>query len=155
MATELFDVTLTWTGNDGTGTSTGRFSREGELAAERRPTIPTSSRPARPDAVHGWTPEDLLAGSVAECHMLWFLHLCSRNAITVESYVDNATATLETEGSHGSVTLVELRATVDISAGDIELTRTLFDKAGELCYIANSLNCPVHHEITVRGAFDA
>ena len=142
-------ITITWTGNDGTGTADGSFSRESEIAADGRPTIPASPPANFAGAEGGWSPEDLLAAAVSQCHMLWFLHLCARNGVIVQSYVDNATATLETQGSKGSITAVALRATVGISAGEAELTHSLFEKAGDLCYIAKSLNCPVTHHLDV------
>lgn len=147
-----YEITQRWTGNDGSGTSTSRFGRQGELAAEGRPTIPTG--PSRDFQGEGgnWSPEDLLAGAVSQCQMLWYLHLCSRNDIVVEDYSDRCTAYLEVDKSRGQVTEVTLDAEVTISAGDRELAERLFEKAGELCYVARSLNCPVRHQISVRQA---
>lgn len=152
MATETFHTTTTWVGNDGTGTTEPTFGRDSELSADGRPTIPAAPPPKFGGDLSGWSPEDLLGVAVSQCHMLWFLHLCQRNSVVVESYVDHTSTVLETQGSKGAVTGVDLRATVQVSAGEAELVHSLFDKAGELCYVARSLNCPVTHSIEVVGA---
>lgn len=149
MATEVFHTTTTWAGNDGTGTAEPTFGRDSELSAESRPTIPGGPTPQYGGDHTGWSPEDLLGLAVSQCHMLWFLHLCQRNSVVVESYVERTSTTLQTHGSKGVVTGVDLDATVELSSGDVELARTLFDKAGELCYIARTLNCPVTHRVEV------
>ncbi len=145
-----FAVTVSWAGNDGRGTSVRDFSRDNEIEAEGRPTIPGGPTPEFAGAGGGWSPEDLLIGAVAQCHMLWYLHLCARNDIVVETYRDEATGVLEVERSDGEMTRIDLRATVEISSGDPETARSLFEVAGEKCYVARSLRTPVHHEITVR-----
>lgn len=147
VTTTEFRISQTWTGNDGRGTSSGDFDRSGELAADGSPTIPTAP-PGAADG--GWSPEALLLGAVSECQMLWYLHLCARNGIVVESYRDTASGTLAVEGSRGAMTGIHLDARVTISAGDAEQAAALFEVAGERCYIARSLAEPVRHTITVE-----
>ena len=147
MAASEFHVTLTWTGNDGRGTSVRDHGTDGELAAAGRPTIPTLAPRGGPD---GWTPEHLLLGSVAQCHMLWYLHLCARNGVVVETYEDAATCRLVVDGSAGSVQDVHLHASVGISAGDPATATQLFAVAGEKCYVARSLTSRVTHDVDVR-----
>ena len=145
MGSSEFRTTLTWVGNDGTGTATRSYGKDGELAAEGRPTIPTTP----PDSPGGWSPEHLLLGSVSQCHMLWFLHLCARNGVVVETYEDSASCRLVVEGSEGSLRDVTLRARVGISAGAVSTAEELFSVAGEKCYVARSLAEPVHHSVDV------
>ena len=144
-----FAVTLAWTGNDGRGTSVRDFARDSELLAEHRPTIPGGPTPSFAGDGSGWSPEDLLIGAVAQCHMLWYLHLCARNGIDVQTYTDHATGVLEVERADGAMTSIDLRADVAIAAGDPALAEQLFTVAGEHCYIARSVNFPVHHAVTV------
>jgi organic hydroperoxide reductase OsmC/OhrA len=147
MGGSEFRTTLTWVGNDGSGTSTRSYAKDGELAADGRPTIPTIP----PDGTGGWSPEHLLLGSVSQCHMLWYLHLCARNGVVVESYEDSASCRLVVEGSTGSVRDVTLHAVVEISSGDPATAREIFDLAGEKCYVARSLAEPVAHSVAVRA----
>jgi organic hydroperoxide reductase OsmC/OhrA len=143
-------VRQNWVGDHGSGTTDPDFSRDGELVAEGRPSIPTGPTPDHLGAPGNWGPEDLLAGAVSQCTMLWFLHLCQRNAIVVSSYVDDVTATLTVEGSRGEVTEIALDVTVGLADGDGALVRTLFEKANELCYVARSLRCDVVHELRIE-----
>ncbi len=145
MGSSEFRTTLTWVGNDGGGTSTRSYAKDGELAAEGRPTIPTIP----PDGTDGWSPEHLLLGSVSQCHMLWYLHLCARNGVVVESYEDAASCRLVVEGSEGSIRDVTLHASVTISSGDPTTATELFALAGDKCYVARSLAEPVSHSVDV------
>jgi organic hydroperoxide reductase OsmC/OhrA len=144
-------VTQRWVGNDGNGTADADFGRDGELAADGRPTIPTGPTPEYQGGPGSWSPEDLLAGAVSQCTMLWFLHLCQRNAVVVSSYVDDVTATLVVAGSSGEVSEVALDVTVGIATGDEALVRSLFEKANDLCYVARSLTTDVVHRLTIDG----
>ncbi|MFZ4517880.1 MAG: OsmC family protein [Microthrixaceae bacterium] len=151
MAVHHFETTLRWTGNDGRGTGPRDFARHGELDAADRPTVPTLPPPAFAGGEGGWSPEHLLVGAVSQCHMLWYLHLCQRNGVVVEDYVDHASGELEVARAEGRMASVTLRAEVRISAGDPEVARDLFATAGELCYITRSLNCPVELHVQVSG----
>ena len=97
-----------------------------------------------------WSPEDLLAGAVSQCTMLWFLHLCQRNSVVVSSYIDHATANLTVEGSRGALSEIALDVSVSIAAGDEDLVRSLFEKANELCYVARSLTTSVVHQLRIE-----
>ena len=80
-------VTVTWTGNRGTGTSAYRdYARAHDLSAPGKPTIPGSSDPAFRGDRTRYNPEELLVASISSCHMLWYLHLCSAEGILVQSY---------------------------------------------------------------------
>ena len=139
MSDVNYDVVVEWTGNDGRGVVDTNFNRSNEMSTEGRPTIPGGT--------DDWSPEHLLVAAVSQCTMLWFLHLCGKANVNVHGYTDAATATLTLEGSRGQVTEVVLHATVAAPGADPEKVRSLFEKAGELCYIARTLNCPVKHEL--------
>jgi organic hydroperoxide reductase OsmC/OhrA len=80
--------------------------------------------------------------------MLWYLHLCSVEGVVVTGYIDSASgAMVETPNGGGRFTEITLRPAVTIT--DVAMTdkaNALHEKASEMCFIANSLNFPVHHE---------
>jgi organic hydroperoxide reductase OsmC/OhrA len=144
-----YEVTVTWTGNRGTGTSGYRdFDRAHDIAAEGRPVIAASSDPAFRGDPSRWNPEQLLVAALSDCHMLWYLHLCATGGVVVESYVDSAVGTMAEEKSGaGQFTEVVLRPRVKVAGPEmIDKARALHAKAHEMCFIARSVNFPVRHE---------
>jgi organic hydroperoxide reductase OsmC/OhrA len=148
-----YQLTITWTGNRGTGTSGYRaYGRDHEIsAAGKSAKVQGSSDPAFQGEPSRYNPEELLIASLSACHMLWFLHLCSDAGIVVTSYRDSATGVMaqHADGA-GEFTKVTLRPRVVISdpsrAAD---TTALHANAHHLCYIARSVNFPVEHEPTI------
>lgn len=150
-----YTVTVTWTGNTGSGTSSYRaYERAHTIEAGTKPAIPGSSDPAfRGDAAR-WNPEDLLVASASACHQLWYLHLASTAGIVVTAYEDRAEGTMvETADGGGHFTRIVLRPRVTISKGDPERARELHHDAHRLCFIANSLKCEIatEPEIVVKS----
>jgi organic hydroperoxide reductase OsmC/OhrA len=80
--------------------------------------------------------------------MLWFLHLAADAKVVVTSYVDEAAGTMAEEpGGAGRFTEVTLRPRVTVAAAEmIPTAQGLHGRANELCFIARSVNFPVHHE---------
>lgn len=143
-----------WTGNRGEGTANYRaYSRDHVISAAGRPDLAASSDPAfRGDAAR-WNPEDLLVGALSSCHMLWYLHLCAREQVTVLAYHDDATATMVEDAAGGRFTQAVLRPVATLAAGsDADLARALHEEAHRQCFIANSVNFPVLIEPTLRFA---
>ena len=144
-----YETTVTWTGNTGTGTSGYRnYERAHEVAVDGKPPIPGSSDPAfRGDAAR-WNPEELLVASLSQCHMLWFLHLCATNGVVVTEYHDHAAGTMaETPDGGGQFQQVVLRPQVSFAEPEhADRARPLHERAHELCFIASSVNFPVHCE---------
>ena len=77
--------------------------------------------------------------------MLWYLHLCSENRVTVLGYQDVASRVIQQddEGS-GAFIRVLLRPMVKISAGD-DRAKALapHSEAHRCCFIANSVKFAV------------
>jgi organic hydroperoxide reductase OsmC/OhrA len=149
-----YEVTVTWTGNRGTGTSGYReFDRAHDITAEGRPVIEASSDPAFRGDPKRWNPEQLLVGALSDCHMLWYLHLCATNGVLVESYVDNAVGTMQMEkNGAGQFSEVVLRPQVKVAGADmLDKARELHAEAHEMCFIARSVNFPVRHEPLVSN----
>jgi organic hydroperoxide reductase OsmC/OhrA len=143
-----YATTTTWTGNQGTGTSGYRdYARSHTLTADGREAIPASSDPAfRGDATR-WNPELLLVGSLSECHMLSYLHLCAVAGIVVTEYVDHAGGTMAETAGGGHFTEVVLRPRVTVESPDmVEAATRLHADAHKACFIASSVNFPVRHE---------
>lgn len=147
-----YETTVTWTGNDGSGTAESSYGRDNEVASHSLPTIPGSA-PAEfgGDGV-SWTPEELLVGAVSQCHLLTYLFQCSRHGIVVESYVDDAVGTLEVDRSGGQFSRFTLRPAVTISAGDPEVAERLHADAHAACFVGRSLSSEVVIEPTVSMA---
>ena len=148
-----FEATVTWTGNQGTGTSTYRaYSRSHEISGDGKlVVIPGSSDPAFRGDKTRYSPEDLLVASLSACHMLWVLHLCAEAKITVVEYVDTASGTmaLNADGS-GQFSEVVLRPRITVlESGREEDVRAVNEKAHRLCFVARSVNFPVRHEPSV------
>jgi organic hydroperoxide reductase OsmC/OhrA len=157
-STHHFTTTVTWTGNQGTGTSTYRaYSRSHEISGDGKPVvIPGSSDPAFRGDKTRYSPEDLLVASLSACHMLWVLHLCAEAKITVVEYVDTASGTmaLNADGS-GQFSEVVLRPRITVlESGREEDVRAVNEKAHRLCFVARSVNFPVRYEptVVVRGS---
>ena len=148
-----FDAVVTWTGNQGSGTSSYRaYSRNHEISGEGKSAVVAgSSDPAFRGDKTRYSPEDLVVASLASCHMLWVLHLCAEAKITIVEYVDAAsgTMTLNADGS-GQFAEVVLRPRITVLEAEREDDLIAVNKkAHSLCFIARSVNFPVRHEATV------
>jgi organic hydroperoxide reductase OsmC/OhrA len=144
-----YSVTVQWTGNTGTGTSTYRsYARAHEISAEGKPVIAASSDPAfRGDSAR-WNPEELLLAALSSCHQLAYLHLCAVAGVVVVDYIDHAEGWMkETPDGAGQFTRVLLRPKVTIAAGsDAAKALALHHEAHEKCFIARSVKFSVEHD---------
>ena len=151
-----YNVTVTWTGNTGVGTTDYvAYRRDFELEAEGKHAIAGSSDPVFRGDDGRWNPEQLLVGSLAACHKLWYLHLAAVSGVIVTEYVDRAEGTMRTTAGAetGCFELVVLRPEVTIAGGsDAGLAEALHTEAHRRCFIANSVNFPVRCEPTTRHA---
>ncbi len=121
----LYKATIVWTGNKGLGTKNYKsYDRNHTISIDNKVDISASSDPAFLGDKSKHNPEELLVSSLSGCHMLWYLHLCSANGITVVDYKDNASGTIKTQ---------------------IDKANELHKEANKMCFIANSCNFPVRH----------
>lgn len=151
--THEYDVHVAWTGNRGTGTSAYRaYSRDHVVTTDGRPALLGSSEPAFRGDPTRWNPELLLVASLAQCHMLWYLHLASTAGIVVVDYVDSAHGVMAVDPSgSGRFESVLLRPTVTITPTDrAEIAKRLHEDAAARCFIARSVNFPVRHEPVIN-----
>jgi len=149
MSDHFYKATVTWRGNQGTGTSAYRaYSRNHEITVEGKPTIPASSDPHFRGDKERYNPEEMLVASISSCHMLWYLHLCSEAGVVVVNYIDNATGIMaETADGSGRFTEITLHPAITVSDPSmIDKANSLHHKANQLCFIANSVNFPILHQ---------
>jgi len=146
-----YEVAVEWTGDRGTGTkSYTAYGRDHVVSAEGRPKIRGSSDPGFRGEDTRWNPEQLFVASVAQCHMLWYLHLCAENGVVVLEYVDRPLGTVASrpDGAGEFTDLLLRPAVVVVAPEQVEAAQALHARAHELCVIARSVRCPVRHEPT-------
>ncbi|MBC3842397.1 OsmC family protein [Streptacidiphilus sp. 4-A2] len=147
--THSYDVTVEWTGNLGSGTGSYRsYSRDHELLADGRPPIAASSDPAFRGDPARWNPEQLLLASVAQCHLLWYLHLCAADGVVVTDYADRAEGvmTMDETGGGGQFSSVTLHPEVTVAEESmVDKARALHGEVHAVCFIARSVNFPIAH----------
>jgi len=141
---------IAWTGN----TTDPAYARVSELTKPGgRAGIPASSIPLYGGDGACWNPEDLLAGALANCHMLTFLALAAKARLEVKGYAGASEATLETVDRISRVGAIALRPTITVAPGtDRAKVVELFEKAHKYCIIANSFNGKTLMEPTVVEA---
>ena len=154
----LYSLTVKWTGNKGSGTSSyTAYDRSHLITVANKPELLCSSDAAFRGDKTKYTPEDLLIASISGCHMLWYLHLCSEAGVVVTEYTDNAKGTMiVTEDGGGQFTEVTLYPEVTITNKSMEeKANELHKKATQLCFIARSCNFPIHHKpiVQIESAF--
>lgn len=152
VAVHNYELALSWTGNQGTGTSAYRaYSRAHEVTAPGRPPLLGSADPAFRGETDRWNPELLLVAALSGCHLMSYLHVCVEAGVVVTAYSDAPTGAMtQTPGGGGHFTEVVLRPRVTLAPGsDVELATRLHGDANERCFIAGSVNFPVRHEPVV------
>ena len=124
-----------------------RYSRKHLIQFDGGLEIPASSSPdvvpppySDPAAVD---PEEMLVACLANCHMLWFLSFAAKRGFCVDTYVDDASGTMN-KNENGKLFLahVKLNPTVIFSGEKIptsEEFEQLHHKAHDECFIANSV----------------
>ncbi len=151
-----YALTVQWQGNLGVGTSDYKaYSRDNLVTAEGNPPIDGSSDRAFRGSAERWNPEELMVAALAQCHMLSYLHEAATHGVVVVAYSDAATGTMrQTSDGGGHFTSVTLHPVVTIAASDPALAESLHVPANAKCFIAASVNFPVHHEPTILLADD-
>src|SRR5208282_70284 len=139
---------LAWEGNHGDGTSTYQgYGRQWRITVDGKPDLVVSADPVFRGERDKHNPEDLLVMALSSCHLLSYLALCARNNVSVLGYVDEASGVMTTTPDGGGhFVSVTLRPNVVVAeAGMLALAMALHEKAHATCFIAGSVNFPVHH----------
>ena len=149
-----YSAKVTWAGAaKGPTTNYQSYSREYLVEIPGKPALRGSADATfRGDpALHN--PEDLLVVALSTCHMLSYFADCARAGVKVVAYEDQATGTMAMQDKKIRFTEVVLHPRVTISAdSDYDKAMALHKQAHEECFIANSVNFPVHHEAVVMRA---
>lgn len=146
--THSYQLSIQWTGNTGQGTQNYQaYERSHTIHVENKADILGTSDPKFRGDPSKHNPEELLLASLSSCHMLWYLHLCAEAGVVVVDYIDHAAGTMvETPDGGGHFTEVTLSPIVTVLEEPmITQANALHKKANQLCFIANSVNFPVHH----------
>jgi len=143
-----YRVDVDWTGNLGSGTTSYQsYERSHDIRVPGKPVLAGSSDAAFRGNASQHNPEDLLVAALSSCHMLAYLHLAASAKLVVTAYNDSAEGMMETDNNGGRFVEVVLRPIVTINApGDAAKATALHVDAHHACFIANSVNFPVHCE---------
>ena len=131
-----------------------RYSRRHLLRFDGGLEVPGSASPhvvpvplSDPAAVD---PEEAFVGSLASCHMLWFLSIAARRRFVVDSYQDAAVGVMARDAAQRmAITEVTLRPQVRFSGprrpeqGELQ---AMHEAAHDACFIANSVKTRVRVE---------
>lgn len=148
MKEHLYQAKIIWIGNQGNGTSGYKaYSRDHEIKINSKSVIQASSDPSFSGNPDLHNPEELFMASLASCHMLWFLHLCSAENVIVTEYEDDVSGIMEEEkDGSGRFREVTLQPRVIVREERmVEKVDSIHSKANRMCFIANSCNFPVKH----------
>ncbi|MGO4300070.1 OsmC family protein [Leifsonia sp. RAF41] len=143
-----YAIDLQWTGNRGTGTSGYKeYGRDHVVSAPDKHPIEGSADRVFFGDRERWNPEELLLAALSQCHLLSYLAEAAAAGVVVVGYTDAATGTMvQTGNGGGHFTEVTLRPRVTIAdPAQAELAASLHGPASEKCFIAASVNFPVHH----------
>ena len=155
LSEHRYTVSLEWTGNRGSGTSTYRgYGRDHIIRASGLPDLAGTADPTFHGDRDRWNPEQLLLTALSQCHMLSYLHVAVKHGITVVAYTDDAEGTLRLnrDGS-GEFTGAVLRPRVTVAVGDsAHAAQELHAEANRMCFIARSVNFPVLHKPEITAA---
>ena len=154
-STHHYQLTNTWNGNKGTGTSSvSEYDRSHTIKIGSKPKLQlTTDNPLFGDKSK-LNPEDLLVAALSSCHMLSYLYLCAQAGVVVLAYTDNATGIMiEKISGGGSFKEVTLNPVVTVADDSmIEKAMELHHKAHEFCFIANSVNFEVRNNAVCEAA---
>lgn len=153
MAIHHYKLKITWTGNRGEGTINYQgYDRNHTIQSDNKIAIAGSSDPSFRGDPGRYNPEEMLVASISACHMLWFLHLCTTVGVIVTAYTDEATGIMEeTANGGGRFKEVTLHPVITLKEASMKAKAdALHAKAHELCFIANSVNFPIHHQPTYK-----
>lgn len=147
-----FELVLNWSSDSNDLSSNqGRGYKNHTVEIQHKPVLHVSAAKAFKGDLNLYNPEDLLLSSIASCHMMSYLYCCAQEGVVIKSYSDKAEGILEVnmDGS-GRFVQVVLNPVVIIENNEkLELARLLHFRANKLCFIANSCNFQVVHNVSI------
>lgn len=141
---EIFKASVTWNPK-GQKFSYKEYSRFYTVRIDGKPDLLGTAAPTYFGSKYHHNPEDMLVASLSACHMLSYLAYAANSKIEVLSYTDEAEGILYQDGKIFRFKEVTLHPKVVLSQNvDLKKAGELHDKAHHACFIANSVNFPVH-----------
>jgi organic hydroperoxide reductase OsmC/OhrA len=139
-------IELDWLRNNGPF-ARGNYSTVHEITFSESLRIKGSPSPEYGGDNVAADPEQMFVASVSACHMLTFLAVAANRGYVVDTYHDNAVATLE-KNAQGQmvITRVVLKPKVNFSGEKHPAAddyRKLHERAHSACFIANSVKSEV------------
>jgi organic hydroperoxide reductase OsmC/OhrA len=122
----------------------------GQVGAEGKSEFKVATPPEFGGPENQWTPEDLLAASVASCVMTSTLFFTNRSKIEMDSYQSKAIATMEKTPAGLAITAIQVLITVQLKdVSQSEAMQKAVDMAKKNCPVSAALNCPVKIELSI------
>ena len=122
------------------------YDRTHEWRFDGGVTVPASSAPGLFGDPTRVDPEEAFVAAISSCHMLWFLYLAGERGLVVDSYVDEAVATMRRcDDRRLRITDVQLRPAVtwEGDAPDGSTLDDLHEESHRRCFIANSVTSDI------------
>jgi len=131
-----YEVDVNWTGGP-TGT----------VASDGLPLIDFSAPPEFHGGPGRWTPEHLLAASVASCFMSTFMAVARFQKAEVQGFHMRAFARMEKLPAEGyRFTEITLVPEITVAQHDVEKFLKIIEKAEKGCFVSKSLRATVQVE---------
>lgn len=122
----------------------------GKVGAAGKSNFQVATPPEFGGPENQWTPEDLLAASVASCVMTSTLFFTKRSKIEMESYQSQAVAVMEKTPAGLAITSVRVLVSVRLKdSSQSEAMQKAVEMAEKNCPISASLNCSVKIELSI------
>lgn len=143
-----FEIKIDWNKNATEDFKYDIFSRKHNVYFSGNQILNNSSAPEFLGNTDASNPEELLAASLASCHMLTFLAVASKSGYIVEKYSSKAIALLnKNEEGKTAVTEINLYPEIIFSGTKIPdeaQLKSLHDKSHRNCFIAQSIKTKVN-----------
>ncbi|WP_033956207.1 OsmC family protein [Psychroserpens jangbogonensis] len=152
MFKKEFKVQAKWSAKDALEVSVNEKTHQVFIDKKAPLTISAAKAFKGDESKHN--PEDLLLSALSSCHMMSYFYVCQQNGINLVDYTDNAVGVLElnSDGS-GAFTSVMLNLVITISQEHKkDKAISLHKEANNLCFIANSCNFPIEHNVVIKIA---
>ncbi len=136
-------INIRWKNNQSTF-EYDHYDRSHEISFEGGQVLKASSAPQYLGDASLSNPEEMLAASLASCHMLTFLAIAAKSKLIVQSYEDHAVAHLG-KNAQGKLCVIKITLNPKVnflsSSPDMDKLKNLHEKAHANCFIANSIQC--------------
>jgi organic hydroperoxide reductase OsmC/OhrA len=149
-----FHSQVRWTGALVAGAKGGRsITRDCVVTSADKPAIAGSASAAFFGDDARYNPEELLLGSLAQCHLLTYVALAARDGLRLRTLSVRASGTLAMLEGKMRFRSAQLELTCELEqSADIERAQQLNEPAHRGCFMANSVNFPVEISAHVTAA---